>query len=82
MESTEVKNSNAMEEAMTAMGDEQLKFRRGQKVVATISSATGDGLMLYINNTKKEILLPKEEIDCENYDKAEYAKKSAMKSKL
>ncbi len=75
MESTEVKNSNAMEEAMTAMSDEQLKFRRGQKVVATISSATDDGLMLYINNTKKEILLPKEEIDCENYDKAEYAKK-------
>ena len=75
MESTEVKNSNAMEEAMTAMNDEQLKFRRGQKVVATISSATDDGLMLYINNTKKEILLPKEEIDCENYDKAEYAKK-------
>ena len=75
MESTEVKNSNAMEEAMTAMNDEQLKFKRGQKVVATISSATDDGLMLYINNTKKEILLPKEEIDCENYDKAEFAKK-------
>lgn len=75
MESTEVKNSNAMEEAMTAMNDEQLKFRRGQKVVATISAATDDGLMLYINNTKKEILLPKEEIDCENYDKAEFAKR-------
>lgn len=75
MESTEVKNSNAMEEAMTAMSDEQLKFRKGQKVVATISSATDDGLMLYINNTKKEILLPKDEIDCENYDKAEFAQK-------
>lgn len=75
MESTEVKNSNAMEEAMTAMNDEQLKFKRGQKVVATISSATDDGLMLYINNTKKEILLPKDEIDCENYDRAEFAKK-------
>ncbi|MDY2880618.1 MAG: bifunctional 4-hydroxy-3-methylbut-2-enyl diphosphate reductase/30S ribosomal protein S1 [Candidatus Borkfalkiaceae bacterium] len=72
---TEVKSSNAMEEAMTAMDDEQLKFRRGQKVSATISSATEDGLALYINNTKKEILLPKDEIDCENYDKAEYAAK-------
>ena len=75
MESAEVKNSNAMEEAVAAMNGEQLKFKRGQKVVATISSATDDGLMLYINNTKKEILLPKEEIDCENYDKAEFAKK-------
>ncbi len=72
---TEVKSSNAMEEALTAMDDEQLKFRRGQKVVATISSATDDGLALYINNTKKEILLPKDEIDCESYDKAEYAAK-------
>ena len=74
-ESTEVKSTNAMEEAMTAMDGENLKFKRGQKVVATISSATDDGLMLYINNTKKEILLPKDEIDCENYDKAEYSKK-------
>ena len=74
-ETTEVKSTNAMEEAMTAMDGEQLKFKRGQKVVATISAATDDGLMLYINNTKKEILLPKDEIDCENYDKAEYAKK-------
>ena len=74
-ETTEVKSTNAMEEAMTAMDGEQLKFKRGQKVVATISAATDDGLMLYINNTKKEILLPKDEIDCESYDKAEYAKK-------
>ena len=73
-EVTEVKSTNAMEEAMTAMGDEQ-KFRRGQCIVATISSATDDGLALYINNTKKEIMLPKEEIDCENYDKAEYSQK-------
>ncbi|MBR1677229.1 MAG: bifunctional 4-hydroxy-3-methylbut-2-enyl diphosphate reductase/30S ribosomal protein S1 [Clostridia bacterium] len=74
-EITEVKSPNAMEEAMTAMDDEQLKFRRGQKVVATISSATDDGLMLYINNTKKEITLPANEVDCENYDKADFADK-------
>ena len=74
-EVTEVKSQNAMEEAMTAMDDEQLKFRRGQLLTATISSATDDGLAVYVNNTKKEILLPKDEIDCENYDKAEYAAK-------
>ncbi|MBR1867556.1 MAG: S1 RNA-binding domain-containing protein, partial [Clostridia bacterium] len=74
-EVTEVKSQNAMEEAMTAMDDEHLKFKRGQILVATISSATDDGLALYVNNTKKEILLPKEEIDCENYDKAEFAAK-------
>ena len=76
-EITEVKETvktNAMEEAMTAMGEEQ-RFKRGQVIVATISSATDDGLAVYINNTKKEILLPKSEIDCENYDKAEFGAK-------
>lgn len=73
MESTEVKSSNVMEEALTAI-DEQ-KFRRGQIIVATISAANDDGLALYVNNTKKEIILPKDEIDCESYDKAAYAAK-------
>ena len=72
MESTEVKSS-VMEEALSAI-DEQ-KFRRGQKITATISAANDDGLALYINNTKKEIILPKDEIDCESYDKAVYAAK-------
>ncbi|MBQ7642287.1 MAG: 4-hydroxy-3-methylbut-2-enyl diphosphate reductase, partial [Clostridia bacterium] len=74
-EITEVKSQNTMEEAMTAMDDESLKFKRGQKLTATISSATDDGLLLYVNNTKKEILLQKDEIDCENYDKSDYATK-------
>lgn len=74
-ESTEVKSSNTMEEAMSAMGDSQPRFRVGQKVVATISAATDDGLALYINNTKKEIMLAKDEIDCESYNKADYAAK-------
>lgn len=74
-ETTEVKSSNTMEEAMSAMGDSQPKFRIGQKIVATISAATEDGLALYINNTKKEIMLPKEEMNCENYNKADYVSK-------
>ena len=74
-ETTEVKSSSTMEEAMSAMGDSQPKFRIGQKIVATISAATDDGLALYINNTKKEIMLPKEEMTCESYNKADYASK-------
>ncbi len=71
----EVKPLNEMEEAVAKLEGAQQKFRRGQKVVATISSATDEGLALYINNTKKEILLPKEELDCEKYNKADYAAK-------
>ena len=71
--STEVKSSNAMEEALNAI-DEQ-KFKRGQKITATISAANDDGLLVYLVNTKKEIALPKDEIDCDNYDKAVYAAK-------
>ncbi len=72
---TEVKTVNEMEEAVAKLENGQQKFRKGQKIVATISSATDEGLALYINNTKKEILLPKEELDCEKYDKADYASK-------
>ena len=57
------------------MDEKQTKFRKGQKITATISSATDEGLAVYISNTKKEILLPKEEINCESYDKAVYAAK-------
>lgn len=74
-QNTEVKSSNVMEEAMSAFADNQPKFRVGQKVVATISAASDDGLALYINNTKKEIMLAKDEVDCENYNKADYAAK-------
>lgn len=71
----EPKVMNEMEEAVAKMDDKATKFRKGQKITATISSATDEGLAVYISNTKKEILLPKEEINCENYDKAEYSKK-------
>ncbi len=71
----EEKVMNEMEEAVAKMDDKATKFRKGQKITATISSATDEGLAVYISNTKKEILLPKEEINCESYNKAEYAKK-------
>ena len=74
---TEVKVTEGiatMEEALQEM-PEQTKFKKFQKITATISSATEEGLMILLPNTKKEILLKKEELDCETFDKAEYAKK-------
>ncbi len=74
---TEVKVTEGfatMEEALQDM-PEQTKFKKFQKITATISSATEEGLMILLPNTKKEILLKKEELDCETFDKAEYAKK-------
>ncbi|MBQ7164575.1 MAG: 4-hydroxy-3-methylbut-2-enyl diphosphate reductase [Clostridia bacterium] len=72
---TEVKALNEMEEAVAKMDEQSTKFRRGQKITATISSATDEGLALYINNTKKEIVLPKEELVTENYNKDDYKDK-------
>lgn len=70
-----VKPMSEMEAAVAKMDEKQTKFRKGQKITATISSATDEGLAVYISNTKKEILLPKEEIDCDVYDKAVYSAK-------
>ncbi|MBO7368833.1 MAG: bifunctional 4-hydroxy-3-methylbut-2-enyl diphosphate reductase/30S ribosomal protein S1 [Clostridia bacterium] len=73
-EVTEVKAVNEMEAAVAKL-ENNPKFRVGQRVVATISSATDEGLALYINNTKKEILIDKKELNCESYDKDEYTAK-------
>lgn len=75
VQTAEPKVMSEMEEAVAKMDEKATKFRKGQKITATISSATDEGLAVYISNTKKEILLPKEEVNCENYDKAEYSKK-------
>ncbi len=74
-EVTEVKTLNEMEEAVAKMDSPSQKFRKGQRIKATISSATDEGLALYINGTKKEILLPKEELCTETYNKADYSSK-------
>ena len=72
---TEVKALNEMEEAVAKMDEQSTKFRKGQLITATISSATDEGLALYINNTKKEIILPKEELITETYNKDDYKEK-------
>jgi ribosomal protein S1 len=72
--STEVKAANSMEEVVAKI-DSESKFKKGQIVTATISEATEDGLQILLPFSKKEIPLSKEELDCEEYVVAEYAKK-------
>lgn len=55
--------------------DSESKFKRGQIVTATISEATDDGLQILLPFSKKEIPLSKDELDCEEYNAADYAGK-------
>ena len=74
-ESKEVESSNVtMEDALKEMEKNSKPFRNGQIIKTIVSSATDEGLMLLIPNTKKEILMPKEELIGE-YDKEAFAKK-------
>lgn len=72
--STEVNATNSMEEVVAKI-DSESKFKKGQMVTATISDATDDGLQILLPFSKKEILLSKDELDCEEYSAVEYAKK-------
>jgi len=71
--STEV-NAATMEDVVAKI-DNESKFVKGQMITATISDATEDGLQILLPFSKKEILLPKEELDCESYSQEEYASK-------
>ena len=55
--------------------DSQPKFRKGQLITATISSADDAGVAVLLPNTKKEVMLDKEEVDCEVYNKDDFAGK-------
>ena len=72
-ENTEVKatNSTDFEEAVAKIGNEP-KFKKGQIVQATISQATADGLEVLLPSAKKEVALSKDELDCEEYNAADY----------
>lgn len=72
--STEVNATNSMADVVAKI-DNESKFVRGQIVTATISDATEDGLQILLPFSKKEILLSKNELDCESYSQEEYAKK-------
>ena len=70
---TEVKatNENEMEKVVAQM-DEQSKLKKGQLVKAIISKASDEGVAVLLPLFKKEILLEKEEIDCEEYKPENY----------
>ncbi len=73
-ENTEVKATNAMDEVVAKI-DSESKFKKGQIVVATISQATDDGLQILLPFSKKEVALDKNELDCEEYNAADYVNK-------
>lgn len=66
MAATEAKAT--MEEVVANMESQQ-KFKKGQLITATISSADDSGVEVLLPNAKKEVRLDKEEVDCEVYDK-------------
>lgn len=72
--STEVNATSSMADVVAKI-DSESKFKKGQIVTATISEATDDGLQILLPFSKKEIPLSKDELDCEEYDVANYADK-------
>ena len=66
--------SNPMD-AVVAKIDSESKFKKGQIVKATISEATDEGIKILLPFSKSEILLSKDELDCEVYNAADYAGK-------
>ena len=70
----EVVASNPMD-AVVAKIDSESKFKKGQTVKATISEATEEGLKILLPFSKSEILLSKDELDCDVYNAADYADK-------
>ena len=67
-----------MEQVLFKM-DEKPKYKKGQIISAIVSYASDEGVYVLPVNHKKEILLPKEEIDCETYNKDDYNAKAGEK---
>ena len=70
-----------MEEVVANM-DSQPRFRKGQLITATISSADDTGVQVLLPNTKKEVMLDKDEVDCEVYNKEDFASKTGDEIEL
>jgi len=70
-----------MEEVVAKM-DSQPKFRKGQLITATISSANDSGVAVLLPNAKKEVMLDKDEVDCEIYNKDDFAAKTGEEIEL
>lgn len=81
---TEAK-ATAVEETMenvVAKMDSQPKFKKGQLIKATISSADDTGVAVLLPLAKKEIILDKEEVDCEVYNKDDFNAKTGEEIEL
>lgn len=52
--------------------DNDSKFKKGQTVQATISQVTEEGLQVLLPFSKREIPVPKEELDCYEYNVYDY----------
>ncbi len=52
--------------------DNQQKFKKGQLIKATISSADDSGVAVLLPLAKKEVILDKAEVDCEVYNKDDF----------
>lgn len=63
-----------MQDIVDSMGSQQ-KFKKGQLITATISSADDSGVQVLLPNTKKEVVLDKSEVDCEVYNASDFATK-------
>lgn len=74
MEGMETEAKATMEEVVANM-DNQPKFKKGQLITATISSADDSGIAVLLPLAKKEVILDKDEVDCENYNKDDFAAK-------
>lgn len=74
MEGMETEAKATMEEVVANM-DNQPKFKKGQLITATISSADDSGIAVLLPLAKKEVMLDKDEVDCEAYNKDDFASK-------
>ncbi len=74
---TEVKATDevmdSMAEVVAQMDNGQSKLKKGQLVTAIISSASDEGVAVLLPFFKKEILLEKDDIDCDEYKAEDYA---------
>ncbi|MBQ7770327.1 MAG: bifunctional 4-hydroxy-3-methylbut-2-enyl diphosphate reductase/30S ribosomal protein S1 [Clostridia bacterium] len=52
--------------------ESQPRFKKGQLIKATISSADDSGVAVLLPLAKKEVILDKEEVDCEVYNKDDF----------
>ncbi len=66
-----VTQSNVMEKVMEDLGKNE-RYKKGQIISANIVSATDEGIYVSASG-KLEILLEKEELDCETYSREAYA---------